>query len=51
MLDEAEMRMIHQWMDIGEPTGIEIVDADDSLSLLNKTITQVRADKACATGY
>ena len=36
MFDEAEVWMIHQRTDIGEPTGIEIVDTEDAPPLLRE---------------
>ena len=38
-------------LDIRDPTGIEIVDADDALSLLNQPITEMRPNKACAARH
>src|SRR5205085_10405072 len=49
MFDEAEVSMIHQRADIGEPTGIEIVDAEDAPPLLQKPVTQMRSDEAGAS--
>ena len=49
VFNKAEVWMIHQRADIGEPTGIEIVDAEDAPPLLQKPITEMRSDEAGAS--
>jgi hypothetical protein len=50
MLDEREARMIQKRLDVLEIAGVEIVDADHAMPLLDQAIAQVRSDETGAPG-
>src|SRR3954447_24422150 len=42
VLDKLKVWMVHQWSDIVECAGEEIIDTDDSVTMLNEAIAQMR---------
>jgi hypothetical protein len=51
MLDELKAGMVHQRSDVVENAGEEIVDAYDSMAMLDETIAEMRTDEASASRH
>jgi hypothetical protein len=50
VLDKFEGRMIDQWSDVIERAGEEVIEAKDTVALLNIPVAQMRADETSAPG-
>src|SRR3954449_8553899 len=50
LVHEDELRAA-QVLDVGERAGVEVVDADHAMPASEQGFTQVRAEKAAATGH